>query len=150
MRFLGEIEAKADNKGRVFIPAAYRKQLEKEDESSLVMRVDSISRCAKFYPLSVWEKMDEEFRSKLNLWDKNDQKLYRQFTAKVEQMDMDSSGRILLQKKHCETLGIEDTVLFIGVGDHFEVWNKCVYDDSLLDDEDFEKALQEKMGNPSA
>ena len=37
MRFLGHIEAKADTKGRVFLPAAFRKVLQASGEESLVM-----------------------------------------------------------------------------------------------------------------
>jgi DNA-binding transcriptional regulator/RsmH inhibitor MraZ len=35
----------------------------------------------------------------------------------------------------------------VGVGKYFEVWNKDLFEDSLLDDEAFSKALQEKMRN---
>ncbi len=150
MNFLGNIDVKADNKGRIFVPAQYRKQLEKEDESSLVMRIDRVLRCAEFFPMSVWEEMDKEFKSKLNMWDKNDKMLYRQFIAQVEVIDIDSSGRILLKKEHCETLNITTDARFVGVSDHFEVWNSDNLEQSLHSPEEFERLMQEKMGNSPA
>lgn len=147
MNFLGNIDVKADNKGRIFVPAQYRKQLEKEEDSSLVMRINRVLRCAEFFPMSVWEEKDQQLKSKLNMWDKKDLMLYRQFTSQVEVVEMDASGRILLRKEHCETLGITTDARFVGVSDHFEVWSANCLDNALYSPEDFEKLLQEKMGN---
>ena len=38
MRFLGNIEAKTDAKGRVFLPSVFRKVLQVSGEESLVLR----------------------------------------------------------------------------------------------------------------
>lgn len=40
IRFLGNIEAKTDAKGRVFIPAGFRRQLQSASEEKLVLRKD--------------------------------------------------------------------------------------------------------------
>ena len=40
MRFLGNIEAKTDTKGRAFLPAQFRKVLAASGESTLVLRKD--------------------------------------------------------------------------------------------------------------
>ncbi len=146
-QFLGNIEAKVDNKGRLFVPALYRKSLERGEEEALYLEADAIGKCVKLYPESVWKKLDEEFKANLNLWDKNDLRLYRQFTSRVEYVELDSSGRVLIQKKHLEAIEIETEALFVGVGSYFEVWNKGNFAKSLYDDDAFDKAMQEKMGN---
>lgn len=147
MRFLGNIEAKADVKGRLIIPALYRKQLEKMGESALIFRLDAVNHCLKFYPETVWEELDKEFSSKLNLWDQKDLLLYRQFTASVDTVDIDANGRILLQKKYADAIGLGADALFVGVGNYFEIWDKKAFDNSLYNAEDFAKAMQAKMGN---
>ena len=147
VRFLGHIEAKMDVKGRVFVPALYRKQLEKTGETCLIMQADYVNHCLKFYPESVWEELDRQFTSKLNMWDQKDLALYRQFTASVEPVEMDSNGRILLQKKYAEMIGVEADTLFVGVGNYFEVWDKNRFDNQMSDTESFAKAMQDKMGN---
>ena len=42
IRFLGNIEVRADAKGRVFIPATFRKQLQAASEERLIMRKDCL------------------------------------------------------------------------------------------------------------
>ena len=44
MRFLGNIEAKTDAKGRVFLPAVFRKQLQTAGEEQLVLRIAAAER----------------------------------------------------------------------------------------------------------
>lgn len=53
IRFLGNIEAKTDAKGRVFIPAGFRRQLQSASEERLVLRKDVFQDCLVLYPESV-------------------------------------------------------------------------------------------------
>lgn len=146
-KFLSKIEAKVDNKGRIFVPATYRRMLESAGEATLCLRVDPITKCVKFYPASEWEKIDTEFTSKLNLWNKDDQRLYRQFASSVEQVELDSNGRILIQKKNLDIIGVDTEAVFVGMGNYFEVWKSENLESDLMSDEDFSSALQQKMGN---
>lgn len=50
IRFLGNIEVRADAKGRVFIPATFRKQLQAASEERLIMRKDVFQDCLTLYP----------------------------------------------------------------------------------------------------
>ena len=147
-QFLGNIDVKADSKGRLFVPALYRKTLEKSSEESLYLELDAINKCVKLYPGSVWKKFDDEFKANLNLWDNNDLKLYRQFTSRVDQVDLDSAGRVLIQKRYLDTIEVETEALFVGVGEYFEIWSRENFGKSLLEEEEFDKAKQEKMKNP--
>jgi len=146
-QFLGNNDVKADGKGRLFVPFNYRKSLEKSGEETLYLELDAVSKCVKLYPGSVWKKLDDEFKEKLNLWNKADLKLYRQFTSRVEQVDLDSAGRVLIPKRYLDTIEVETEALLAGVGEHFEIWNRENFDKSMLDEEEFDRAKQEKMGN---
>ena len=53
MRFLGNIEARTDSKGRVFLPATFRKVLQQEGVEHLVLRKDVHEKCLILYPDSV-------------------------------------------------------------------------------------------------
>lgn len=146
-KFLSKIEAKVDNKGRLFVPAGYRRMLEAAGETSLCLRVDPIAKCVKLYPNSEWEKIDAQFTSKLNMWNKDDQRLYRQFASSVEQVEIDASGRVLIQKKYLDIIGVDTEALFVGMGSYFEIWKSENLEDGMMSDEDFSAALQEKMGS---
>ena len=51
--FIGKYDAKADVKGRIFIPSSYRKLLPEGDRSKVVMRKDADNDCLVLYPESV-------------------------------------------------------------------------------------------------
>ena len=145
MQFLGNIDAKLDGKGRVFVPAQFRRLLEQSNETALVLRVNTESGFAKLYPLSEWTRQCEELKSRLNLWKAQDQMIYRTFTSKAEQLELDSNGRVLLQKKYLEQLGIDLDVVFVGVGDYLELWSRDRYEASMKDEASLEAALEKIM-----
>ena len=54
--FLGNIEAKMDAKGRLFIPTQFRRQLNPLPEERLIMHKDVFQDCRILYPgKKVWE-----------------------------------------------------------------------------------------------
>ena len=65
MRFLGTIEAKTDQKGRSFLPAAFRKQLQTAGEEDMILRKDVFQPCLVLYPQSVWNEQMDSLRSRL-------------------------------------------------------------------------------------
>ena len=92
MRFLGNIEAKLDVKGRAFLPAVFRKVLlaggngtENADGSlRLVLRKDVFQACLVLYPESVWNEQMDLLRARLNRWNRQEQQVFRQFVSEVE------------------------------------------------------------------
>ena len=66
IQFLGNIEAKIDAKGRVFIPATFRKQLQAVGEERLVLRKDVFQTCLVLYPERVWLATQQQLRSRLS------------------------------------------------------------------------------------
>ena len=100
MRFLGNIEAKTDAKGRVFLPAIFRKVLQAASEESLVMRKDVFQPCLVLYPESVWNEQMDTMRKSLNRWNREEQEIYRQFVSDVELVTLDGNGRFLREVDH--------------------------------------------------
>lgn len=84
MRFLGNIEAKIDAKGRAFLPATFRKILQAAGEEGLVLRKDVFQSCLVLYPESVWNEQMDAMRQRLNRWNKQQQQVFRQFVSEVE------------------------------------------------------------------
>lgn len=149
MRFLGNSEAKTDTKGRVFLPAIFRKQLQAAGEECLIMRKDTYQDCLVLYPESVWNEQMNELRNRTNLWNPKHQMIFRQFVSDVEIITLDSNGRFLISKRYLKLAGIEQEVRFIGLGDTIEIWSKGVADKPFMDPEEFEKELSEIMGTPA-
>ena len=146
MRFLGNIEAKTDTKGRVFMPGAFRKVLTGIGETNIVMRKDVFQKCLVLYPENVWNSQMDSLREKLNRWDKNEQTLFRQFVSQAEIITLDASGRFLIPKKYMQMASIDQAVKFIGMGDTIEIWAAENEEEQFMDTEEFGKALEELLG----
>ncbi|NLX80941.1 MAG: division/cell wall cluster transcriptional repressor MraZ [Proteiniphilum sp.] len=145
LQFLGNIEAKVDSKGRIFVPATFRKQLQSSDEEYLVLRKDVFQDCLLLYPGTVWEKEIEFLRSRLNKWNKEQQQIFRQFVLDAERIEMDASGRILIPKRYLQMVNIDVEVRFLGVDNIIEIWSKDNLEKPMIVPEVFSTKLQELM-----
>lgn len=128
MRFVGDYTAKTDAKGRVFLPAIFRRQLDGMDEEALILRKDVFQKCLVLYPMSVWNAQVDDLQSRLSPWDRKDQMMLRQYVADAEQVELDSQGRILLSKNKLQYAGITSEVRFLAVVDRIEIWRKDALD----------------------
>lgn len=145
LQFLGNMEAKVDGKGRVFVPAIFRKRLQNEGEEFLVLRKDIFQDCLVLYPGTVWEREIEALRSRLSKWNKEQQQIFRQFVLDAERLEMDANGRVLIPKRYLLMASIESDVRFLGVDDTIEVWAKEQLEKPLVAPEEFSVKLQELM-----
>lgn len=146
IQFLGNIEAKTDAKGRVFIPATFRKQLQAASEEKLVLRKDVHQACLVLYPESVWFATQNQLRQKLNKWNAKQQMIFRQFVSDAEVVIPDGNGRILLPKRYLQMAGIQSDVRFIGMDNTIEIWAKERADQPFMDADAFSEALDELLG----
>lgn len=147
MRFLGNIEAKVDAKGRIFFPSTFRKLLQTCGEESLVLRKDVFQPCLVLYPQSVWNKQMDELRAKLNRWNKEHQRIFRQFVSDAESITLDGNGRFLIPKRYLDMASITQGVKFIGMGDSIEIWSNANTEKPFMEPEEFGAALEGIMGN---
>lgn len=146
IQFLGNIEAKADAKGRVFIPAIFRKQLLAASEKRLILRKDVFQECLVLYPESVWFDTQDQLRRRLNKWNPKHQNVFRQFVSDAEIVACDDNGRILLPKRYLRMAGIQSEVRFIGVDNTIEIWAKERTEQPFMPPEEFGQALEEILG----
>lgn len=147
MRFLGNIEAKTDAKGRVFLPAVFRKQLQAASEERLVLRKDVHQQCLVLYPESVWFATQEELQQRLNKWNARHRMIFRQFVSDAEVVVPDGNGRILLPKRYLQMAGIAGEVRFIGMDDTIEIWAKERTEQPFMAPGEFSQALDELLGS---
>ena len=124
MRFIGDYTAKADSKGRVFLPAAFRKALDAEGVERLVLRKDLFQPCLVLYPESVWNAQLDDLKQKLNAYNRSHQMIMRQFVADAELIELDSNGRFLISKRKLEFAKITSDVRFLAVDERIEVWDR--------------------------
>ena len=145
MRFLGNIEAKTDAKGRVFLPATFRKVLQSGGEEVLVMRKDVHQRCLVLYPESVWNRKMDALLEKINEWDDVGQQVLRQYVSDAEVLSLDGNGRFLIPKRYLQMADIDQTVRFIGMNDVIEIWAAEKVNEPFLPQEEFAARLKAIM-----
>lgn len=145
VRFIGNIEARTDTKGRVFLPAVFRKELQTSSDDGLVLRKDVFQPCLVLYPASVWNEQMDVLRSRLNRWNAAHQQIFRQFVSDAEILTIDASGRILLPRRYLAMAGISQSVRFIGMGDTIEIWSSESLQAPFMDSTEFGAALETLM-----
>lgn len=145
MRFLGNTEARTDQKGRVFLPAMFRKILQTEGSESIVMRKDISQPCLVLYPEKVWNEQMDILRRRLSRWNATQQNIFRQFVSDVEIVTLDASGRFLIPKRYLRMAEIEQGIRFIGMGDTIEIWSDKNTEKAFMEADDFSVAIQSIM-----
>ncbi len=145
MRFIGNIEAKTDSKGRVFLPACFRRILQTAECERVMLRKDVYQNCLVLYPEKSWNEQLDLLRSRLDKWNAKHQMIFRTFVADVEELSIDSNGRILLPKRYRDMANIVQEVRFIGMDDTIEIWAKEKLSQPFMDAEEFSMELESIM-----
>ena len=145
IRFLGNIDAKTDAKGRVFIPASFRKILQSSGNTLLALKTDVFQNCLVLYPETIWNEELDNLRSRLSVWNEEQQNIFRQFVRDVEMLEIDSNGRVLIPKRYLQMAGINSEVRFMGMYDKIEIWSKDCLEKTTMDAETFKRGLEKYM-----
>lgn len=116
--FMGQYEHAIDTKGRTIIPAKYREEL---GESFVVTR--GLDGCLYLYPAADWQI----FVDKLSHLPSNlkNRQIQRQFLSKAIEVVLDKQGRILIPALLRELAGLEKDIVFVGMMNHVEIWDKA-------------------------
>lgn len=121
MRFTGTIKAKLDAKGRVFLPASFRRLL-RDDEAEFVLKRDAFQPCLTVYPRAAWDAEVADLRSRLDPWRADHRMTLRRYVADVEVFSLDASGRFLIPKRYLRMADIRQEVVFVGMDETIELW----------------------------
>ncbi len=137
MRFLGNIEAKTDAKGRAFLPAVFRKVLQASGEDCLMLRKDVFQKCLVLYPESVWNERIDLLKTQLKPWKQSHQQMFRQFVSEAEVVTLDGNGRFLISKRLQKIAEIDQDIQFIGMDNAIEIWSPKNLLQTLKPEEEF-------------
>jgi MraZ protein len=148
--FRGVATFNLDAKGRMAIPAKFRKHLDVCCDGKLVITIDHAEHCLQLYPLPEWEVVEEKL-STLPSLDPKVRRLKRMLLGYATECEMDGNGRVLLPAKLREFAGLEKSTVMIGQGNKFELWDEQSWN-SLMDDcleEDFDGILSTELASLS-
>ncbi len=137
-RFRGRFDYSIDAKGRLNIPAKFRKALAPQaGETFVICRAPG--GCLRAYPLDAWERYEDEV-------DRMPQtpetvKFQRLLYSTVSESCLDSQGRIMLSPKQLEIAGIKKNVTLIGKRGHIEIWETGRFEEYIGAGDDFDQVF---------
>ena len=119
---MGHSPAKIDEKGRLKIPANFRKIIEERYGPDCFITSTDGER-ALVYPLPVWFEFQTRL-AKVPSTSQAKQKLLERVNYFGQVGTMDAQGRVLVPQVLREVVGIADDVVVLGSQDHLIVWNE--------------------------
>lgn len=121
--FLGEYQTTFSGKGRIVLPRKFREELVDGKEIVLTRGLDG---CIWGFESSAWLKQSEA-QLAIPVTEKEGRDLRRYLFSAAEQVKLDEQGRFVIPAQLILYAGIKDKVMIIGAGDHFEVWDKKLW-----------------------
>lgn len=138
-RFKGESLNKVDSKGRVSIPAAFRRVLQAGDPTSgdgkpagIVIVYGLPDPYLECYTIEAMEDVDDRI-ARLPRGSQKRRTLERIFSGKAHQTLVDEGGRLVLPAKCRDKLGLDGNAYFVATGDTFQIWHPDTFEDHESD-----------------
>lgn len=95
----------------------------------LVITADA-DRCLLIYPLPDWELIQQKLEGLSNL-DPRVRELQRRLIGFAVDVDIDGAGRVLISPELRAYAQLDKTVVLVGQGKKFELWNRDSWDQML-------------------
>ena len=147
VNLIGTYECKVDAKGRLMMPAAFKKQLAPMLQDGFVLKRSVFQPCLELYSLEEWNVLMARV-NKLNKFKKKNNDFIRRFTAGVKMVEIDSNGRLLIPKDLIGFAGIEKDIVLSSAINIIEIWDKQKYEQAIDEAaDDFAELAEEVMGN---
>lgn len=146
--FIGEYTFKVDSKGRVSIPALFRRELEEGDPEAkatgrprmvIVYGADT-QKMLQVYSFDGFQKLAAEINAR-PYTDPRRAILQRLVLNKAHPTEIDPDGRLVLPATLRGRLGLGGEAYFAGMGETFEIWKPETF--AAVDAARMEKLLAE-------
>ena len=122
---LGFYRHTVDAKGRVAVPAAFRRELAQGSivtigaEGRLVIR-----------PVAEWEQLQQQFRLTSDT-PPDERRFIRYLFANARELELDAQGRLLLTPEQREFASITDRAVFVGLGNVVELVGEATWEQEM-------------------
>ena len=134
MVFQGASSLTLDGKGRLSVPTRHRDVLSATAQGLLTITKHPHG-CLMVFPRPEWDL----FRDRISALPMSAQWWKRIFLGNAMDVELDSTGRILISPELRQSAGIAKDTVLLGMGNHFELWDKVAYETQEA------KAMQEQM-----
>ena len=132
--FQGASSLTLDGKGRLSVPTRHRDVLSATAQGLLTITKHPHG-CLMVFPRPEWDV----FRDRISALPMSAQWWKRIFLGNAMDVELDSTGRVLISPELRQSAGITKDTILLGMGNHFELWDKAAYEAQEA------KAMQEQM-----
>ena len=120
--FYGEYEHAIDRKGRLIIPANFRKILQANSVDTVFL-TRGLDGCLFLFAESEWRLAEARFKD-VSFTKAEGRKFNRLFFSGAIEVTLDRLGRTLIPKHLKEFAHIKQDVVVVGVSNRIEIWAK--------------------------
>tara|TARA_Y100000816_G_scaffold62229_1_gene41043 strand:+ start:197 stop:652 length:456 start_codon:yes stop_codon:yes gene_type:complete len=125
--FLSTFENKLDKKGRVSVPASFRSYLSNLGYNGVICYPSFNNNCIEAWPQDRIEKISNAIDS-LNPFEEKKDYFATSILSESTNLQFDNEGRILITSKLLKHGQIKNTMLFVGQGKTFQIWEPSNYE----------------------
>ena len=125
--FLSTYENKLDKKGRVSVPASYRSYLSNIGYNGIICYPSFTNQCIEAWPQDRIEKISNAIDS-LNPFEEKKDYFATSILSESINLQFDSEGRILLTQKLLKHAKIKNSMVFVGQGKTFQIWEPTIFE----------------------
>lgn len=142
--FIGEYQHAVDEKGRMAIPAKFRKSL-----AGGVVVTRGIDPHLYIFPAEEWAKLADKI-AKLSITQANSRAFSRHMLGGASEAEIDSQGRILIPEYLRKHAGISNQAVVIGLYDRVEIWSDERWQEHHAKIEQNSQQIAEQLGELGA
>ncbi|WP_088625106.1 division/cell wall cluster transcriptional repressor MraZ [Oceanicola sp. 22II-s10i] len=157
-RFRGEHHLKMDSKGRVSIPAEFRRVLEAGDPTwsegaAPTMFINYgdhlLPGCLEVYSVAALREI-EDLIDDMDMGSEEQEEMITLYTSQSEMVRLDDTGRAVMPQKLRDKMGAADGMqMFVrGRGKTFELWNPEAYREAFPEQDDTARRERLRGLNP--
>ena len=125
--FLSTYENKIDKKGRVSVPASFRSHLSNLGYNGVVCYPSFNNQSIEAWPQDRVEKISDAIDA-LNPFEEKKDYFATSVLSESVNLQFDSEGRISLTEKLLKHAKIKNSMLFVGQGKTFQIWEPAIFE----------------------
>jgi len=144
--FIGDYTCKVDVKGRLILPAAFKKQMPADAQDHFVVRKDIFENCLVLYSIGDWNTQLDKIKKKINPYNREHNMFLRNFFKGTAELSLDNNNRLLIPKKLMDVIGADRDLVLAGQDGRIEIWPADVYDKIDMKPDDFADLAEKLMG----
>jgi len=144
--FIGDYTCKVDSKGRIILPAAFKKQMPAEAQDQFIVKKDIHEKCLILYSKDEWERHIGKLR-KLNRFNREHNKFLRNYFMGTAELTLDSNNRILIPRRLMDLIDADRDVVLAGQDDKIEIWPADIYNTMAMSPEELSELSEKLMDN---